>query len=71
MSFVDIFHNPIVQGAIQGVLAAAVVDFSAFRKWQSFHDAATYDWGTAAWRWFQGAVVGAAAAAGLGAAFGS
>lgn len=67
MTFLDFLHNHIVQGAISGVTAAAVVDFAAFRNWKSFHDAATYDWGTAAWRWFQGAVVGAATAAGFGA----
>jgi hypothetical protein len=71
MSFADILHNPIVQGAINGVVAAAVVDFAAFRSWKNVHDAAAYDWGTAAWRWFQGAVVGAATGAGLGALVGS
>lgn len=71
MSMLDLLHNHIVQGAINGVVAAAVVDLTAFRSWKSFEDAATYSWGTAAFRWFQGAIVGAVTAAGLGAAFGS
>lgn len=66
MTFLDFLHNPIVQGAINGVVAAAVVDFAAFRSWKSFQDAASYSWSTAAFRWFQGAVVGAISAAGLG-----
>ncbi len=56
----------LVRGAVAGLLAAAAVDFRAFKAWQSFHDAAVYDWKTAGWRWFQGAVVGAVSAAGLG-----
>jgi hypothetical protein len=71
MSFTDLMQNHIVQGAINGVMAAAVIDLQAFRNWKSFNDAAEYQWGTAAFRWFQGAVVGALTAAGLGAAFGS
>ena len=59
-------QNPIVRGAITGALSAAAVDFQAFRSWKSVEQAASYDWGTAAWRWFQGAVVGAVTAAGLG-----
>lgn len=66
-----ILTNPIVHGALSGALSAAAIDFAAFRSWKSFHDAATYGWGTAAWRWLQGAVVGALAAAGLGGLVGS
>lgn len=53
------------KGAISGLLAAAVVDFHAFLTWKNAHDVASYDWATAAFRWFQGAVAGAVAAAGL------
>lgn len=60
-------HNPIVAGAISGLLAAAVVDFHAFKSWHSFQDARAYDWGVALFRWFQGTVIGALGALGLGA----
>lgn len=59
-------QNPIVKGAITGAVSAAAVDFAAFRAWKSVHDAMAYSWGLALWRWFQGAVVGAVTAAGLG-----
>lgn len=55
------------RAALAGALSAAAVDFRAFKAWQSFHDAATYDWQTAAWRWAQGAIVGALSAVGVGA----
>lgn len=52
-------------GAVSGALAAARTDFQAFQSWKSVNDATTYSWGVAAWRWFQGAVVGAVSGAGL------
>ena len=63
----DWLHHPIVKGALSGALAAASVDLAAFRAWKNVHDALTYQWSTAAFRWFQGAVLGALASAGLGA----
>lgn len=63
----EVLNNSIVKGALSGVVAAALVDIAAFRQWKNFHDAATYGWGTAAFRWFQGAVSGALTAAGIGA----
>lgn len=62
----EFIHHPLVQGVITGVIGAAAADFAAFRSWKSFDEAASYDWSTAAWRWFQGAVVGLVGAAGLG-----
>jgi hypothetical protein len=59
--------NPLVQGTITGLVSAAMVDYAAFRSWKSWHDAAVYGWGTAAFRWFQGAVGGLLTALGLGA----
>ena len=44
----------------------AAFDLAAFRRWKSFDEAVSYDWGLAAWRWFQGAVVGIAMGFGLG-----
>lgn len=58
--------NPLLNGAVTGLLAAASVDFAAFRAWKSFDDAKTYDWSVALFRWVQGAIVGVVAAAGLG-----
>lgn len=52
--------------ALKGALVAAAVDFGAFKKWKSFDDALAYDWRLAAWRWFQGAVIGLVAGFGLG-----
>lgn len=64
-SVLTFFQSPIVQGALAGALSAANVDFQAFRAWKSFYDAETYSWGTATFRWFQGAVLGALTAAGI------
>lgn len=61
-----IMQSPYIHGALTGLLAAAATDLHAFRSWQSFHDAASYNWDVAAWRWLQGAVLGTAGAAGLG-----
>ena len=62
-----IFHSTFVHGAIAGWFGAAAVDFSAFRSWKSAQEAITYNWGLAAWRWLQGAVVGGVTALGYGA----
>lgn len=56
-----VFH-----GAMTGWASAAVADFAAFKSWKSFNDAFIYDWKVAAWRWVQGAIVGAVTGAGLG-----
>lgn len=60
--------DPIVKAAIAGIVTAGAVDWQAFRSWKSAKEATTYDWATAGWRWFQGAIVGiitAGALAGL------
>ena len=57
--------HPVTKGAITGFLTAAVVDYAAFRSWKSFNDFFTYDWKLAAFRWSQGTLSGAIAAAGL------
>lgn len=56
----------LLRGALTGLLAAASVDFAAFRTWKNFDQAKTYDWKLAAFRWAQGAVVGMLAAVGIG-----
>lgn len=65
-----LLHTPWVVGAVNGALGAAAADLHAFKTWKSYHDAATYDWGTASWRWLQGAVLGAVSGFGLGALIG-
>lgn len=64
-SWTEILHSRILHGAITGMLAAAMTDLMAFRRWQFWHDAVTYNWQTATWRWFNGAVIGAASAMGF------
>lgn len=65
--YIATIHSVIFQGAVTGFLTAALVDYHAFRTWQSFHDAAIYDWRTAAFRWVQGTVAGAITAGGFSA----
>lgn len=66
--------NPMLKtallGAAGGALAAARVDYAAFKSWKDVHEAMQYNWWTAVWRWFQGAVGGAIGALGAGALIG-
>jgi len=64
-------HAGNLERGLLHLLAAAAVDFAAFRAWKSFNDVATYDWSTASFRWFQGAVVGFLSAAGMEGMIGS
>ncbi len=59
-------ENPILKGAITGAVVAGQHDLIAFKSWQSVQEAVNYQWSVAVWRWFQGAVLGAGAAVGLG-----
>lgn len=61
----QVLEHPVVRGALTGWASAAAIDFAAFKKWESVEEAARYGWRLAAWRWFQGAVVGAVAALGI------
>jgi hypothetical protein len=63
-----LLQHPLVKGAIAGLVSAALVDFAAFRAFDSFDDIKTYNWTTAVFRWWQGAMIGLATAAGIGAA---
>lgn len=62
----DLLLHPIVKGALGGLLVAARIDYEAFKGWKSFDDATAYDWKTAGFRWFRGALIGACLAGGLG-----
>lgn len=57
--------HPYTSAAIAGAAAALVVDVAAFKNWKTWHDAATYNWGTASFRWFQGAGIGFLSALGI------
>lgn len=57
--------NPYFKGAAAGFAAAVVIDLVEFRKWKSYQEAIQYDWGVAAWRWFQGTVTGLVTAFGI------
>lgn len=59
-------HTPVGQGVVSGFLAAAAVDYHAFREWKDFNDVATYGWSKAAFRWVQGIVIGGLTGLGLG-----
>lgn len=56
-----------VKGAIGGLAVAAWIDYKAFLSWKKWGDIYEYDWSVASFRWVQGAIVGAATGAGLGA----
>lgn len=55
---VALLANPLFIGAIGGILAAARVDYEAFKTWESPSQAYGYDWLIATWRWFKGGVIG-------------
>lgn len=65
-SVVTFLHSPIAHAALVGALTSAAVDYQAFRTWHTFHDFTSYAWDLALFRWVQGAVIGAATAAGIG-----
>jgi hypothetical protein len=60
-----LLRTPVAIGAIGGALSAARTDYQAFRTWDEWSDVATYSWTLAAFRWFQGAVVGVVTALGI------
>lgn len=56
--FADLYANPYVRAAVVGALIAARIDYVAFQSWKDPAQALAYNWKIAAWRWFQGAVIG-------------
>lgn len=60
-------HSSIGHGVLTGFGAAIAIDIHTFLSWQSWHDAAAWDWRRAILRWLQGIVYGGLTAAGLGA----
>lgn len=65
MNLSELLSNTLVQGAITGFVSAALIDYQAFRSWKNAHDAMTYDWATAAFRWLQGTIGGLITASGI------
>ena len=63
--FTLIAHSPLAHAALVGAISAAGIDFQAFRSWKTFHDAEQYSWGTASFRWLQGAALGVLTALGI------
>ena len=51
-------QDPLFRGVLTGVLAAAAVDFAAFRSWKGWNDATSYAWGVATFRWTVGGLIG-------------
>ena len=60
-----LWHLPLIHGAMLGWGVAARLDYVAFKSWKSADEAWKYDWKLAAWRWFQGAVIGAGGESGF------
>lgn len=58
-------QNIILAGALGGLLSAARADYEAFKAWDDYEDAISYNWSVALWRWVQGAIIGAVTMAGV------
>jgi hypothetical protein len=65
MMLTSMLANRWVHAAVAGAVAAALIDFNAFRAWKTWQDALTYNWATALFRWFQVALTGLVTAAGF------
>ena len=57
MTLIDALQPALFAGLL-GAGAALTIDWQAFKSWKSFNDLLTYNWGLAAWRAFQGFMVG-------------
>lgn len=55
-----------LMGAGTGFASAAKTDFDAFKSFKSVEEFASYSWKLAAWRWLQGAFIGAVTASPFG-----
>lgn len=74
MAFFEAIHQgyhaalaiPAVRAGAAGAVSAALIDFAAFRHFQSWHDLAVYDWGVASFRWTAGFATAAVTSLGLG-----
>jgi len=58
--------SAIAIGALSGWASAAKTDRDAFKSWKGWQDALSYNWGTATFRWFQGAIIGGLTASPIG-----
>lgn len=66
-SITTVLAHPVGQAILVGAAGAAAADYAAFRNWKRWHDAVLYDWTTATFRWFQGALTGLVTGLGLNA----
>ena len=61
MNTLEIFQPAIaagIIGAAGGLLAAMRIDWEAFKAWNDYNDALTYNWRTASFRWLKGVLLG-------------
>jgi hypothetical protein len=63
----EFFANTYVRRALVGAGGAAVADLHAVFALGGWKNFARYDWGTASWRWFLGALTGLGLGAGVSA----
>lgn len=68
--WVAVMHSPLTKGMASGLVSAALVDIHALWTFKRWSDFTTFDWGTATFRWFLGAIGGLLTAAGYGAVIG-
>jgi len=62
-----ILHSAAFKGALAGLISAAGVDLHAFSGMKSADEFLRYSWTLAAFRWVQGAALGALTGLGYGA----
>ena len=70
-TFLMVLQSKAAHDIAVGVLTAASADYLLFRQWKKWEEATTFDWKTASWRWFQGAIVGFVSGSTLNALLGS
>jgi len=53
-------NKQLIMAIVGGIVLATALDFQAFKSFKTYHEFIRYDWKTAAFRIFQGIVIGAA-----------
>jgi hypothetical protein len=62
----SIIHSVVFQAGVVSAMAAAHIDYDAFKKMQTPQEVLTYNWGVAVWRIFKGFVIGVVSASTMG-----